>query len=152
MIYEYENGARIIANTRQIPNCYGDISVRVQGTNGKAIVSERKNGMTVIGPKAWTWTGKEDEFYQYEHDAFFASIRRGEPINNGTYSFIRSETAYRALNFLTGYVDDPAIPLTPADSPGVPRPIIGPVPAGAPPSPGSPPPPVVLPPISPPGP
>ena len=37
------------------------------------------------GAGPWTYTGKENNLYQTEHDELFASIRNGRPINNGDY-------------------------------------------------------------------
>ena len=34
---------------------------------------------------AWRYRGKKPSMYQVEHDEMFASIRKGEPINNGDY-------------------------------------------------------------------
>ena len=33
----------------------------------------------------WRYDGPPTDVFQAEHDALFASIRRGEPINNGEY-------------------------------------------------------------------
>ena len=33
----------------------------------------------------WRYDGPPTNVYQAEHDALFASIRRGQPINNGPY-------------------------------------------------------------------
>jgi hypothetical protein len=34
---------------------------------------------------AWQSQGRDNNFYQTEHDELFASIRKGTPINNGDY-------------------------------------------------------------------
>ena len=33
----------------------------------------------------WTYDGPKNNMYQTEHDELFASIRNGQPINNGEY-------------------------------------------------------------------
>ena len=37
------------------------------------------------GPLDWRWRGRTKSMYDREHDALFAAIRAGEPINNGDY-------------------------------------------------------------------
>ncbi len=83
VLYEYENGGRLFAQCRQIPGCYNDISAQVVGTTGTADLSERK--FAIHGERAWVRPGKDNNFYQAEHDALFASIRKGTPVNNGDY-------------------------------------------------------------------
>jgi len=81
--YEYENGARLFSHCRQMPGCYNDMSVQALGTKGIADLSERR--FAIRGEKLWVRPGKDNAFYQTEHDELFASIRKGTPINNGDY-------------------------------------------------------------------
>ena len=37
----------------------------------------------IEGQNTWTFEGTKNDMYQAEHDALFASIRKGEPINDG---------------------------------------------------------------------
>src|SRR5690606_6278933 len=85
--YTYENGVPLISNTRQMAGCKGDMSCVVLGAKGRAILSERRNGMVITsGNDKWVWRSDEpDDFYQTEHDELMASIRNGKPINNGDY-------------------------------------------------------------------
>jgi predicted dehydrogenase len=85
--YEYDNGAKVFSNTRQMPRCRNDITVYALGANGRAVISERgdRGGMTITGPKSWQARGKDNDVFQAEHDELFASIRNGRPINNGEY-------------------------------------------------------------------
>jgi predicted dehydrogenase len=86
VVYEYAGGARLISNCRQQPGCKNDMSVRVLGTNGRAVIQERKNGLSIDAKSgSWHYTGPQNNIYQTEHDEFFASIRSGRPINNGEY-------------------------------------------------------------------
>src|SRR5262249_45835529 len=62
-----------------------DINAHVLGTRGRAVLSERKNGLVIKTNTDWHDTGPEDDMYQTEHDLLFASIRNGKPINNGEY-------------------------------------------------------------------
>ena len=85
VVYEYADGAQLISNTRQIPDCKSDISVNILGTQGTASLRERKNGVHISGPRGWTSPEEGKLHYQVEHDELFASIRAGTPINNGDY-------------------------------------------------------------------
>jgi len=86
VVYEYANGARMFSNTRQHKGWKNDMSAHVLGTRGRSILSERTNGLTIRTDKDdWVYEGPSNEMYQVEHDALFASIRSGKPINNGEY-------------------------------------------------------------------
>src|SRR5262245_5680732 len=83
--YEYANGAKLFSNTRQHRKCKNDMSANVQGTKGRAELSERANGLVIRTSNEWHYPGPANEMYQTEHDELFASIRAGKPINNGDY-------------------------------------------------------------------
>jgi predicted dehydrogenase len=85
--YEYEDGAKFFATCRQQAGCANDISARVLGTKGRAALdsSRRGAGPRIEGTSSWRYDGPPTDVFQAEHDALFASIRRGEPINNGDY-------------------------------------------------------------------
>jgi predicted dehydrogenase len=85
--YTYDNGVPLVSNTRQMAGCKGEMSATVLGSKGIAQISERRNGLTITsGDSKWVYKSDEpDDFYQTEHNALFASIRKGEPINNGEY-------------------------------------------------------------------
>jgi predicted dehydrogenase len=86
IVYEYAGGARLVSNTRQHPKTKGDMSAVALGTRGRALLSERTNGLTIgTGKNDWVYEGPFNEMYQAEHDELFASIRGGKPINNGAY-------------------------------------------------------------------
>ena len=86
IVYEYANGAKLVSNTRQHPKTKGDMSAHVLGTKGRSLICERTNGLTIKSEKLdWVYEGPANEMYQAEHDALFASIRSGKPINNGEY-------------------------------------------------------------------
>jgi predicted dehydrogenase len=84
--YEFASGAKLFSNTRQMRGCANDISAGAVGSKGKAHISERRNGLTIdSGSDKWTYEGEDNDVYQTEHDRLFASIRSGQPINNGEY-------------------------------------------------------------------
>lgn len=85
VIYEYENGARLISNTRQMADCKNDISIHVLGEKGSATLTEGRRGVRIQAAEDWEFRGEAKNLYQVEHDELFASIRSGAPINNGEY-------------------------------------------------------------------
>ncbi len=77
--YEWENGVKVFAYTRQMKGCPGDVDDYVLGTKGKAqVLKSRVNGEVVF-------RGKKPSMYDQEHKELFAAIRAGTPINNGRY-------------------------------------------------------------------
>lgn len=85
VIYEWAGGQRLHAYCRQQSGLRGDISVQVTGEKGIAKLAERNRGLTIETAEKWTYEGAKNDIYQTEHDELFASIRRGQPINNGDY-------------------------------------------------------------------
>jgi predicted dehydrogenase len=83
VVYEYENGAKLFSNCRQIPGCKNDMSAHAVGSKGKAELNERRPSITTA--TRWAYEGEKNDIYQTEHDELFASIRAGKPINNGRY-------------------------------------------------------------------
>jgi hypothetical protein len=47
----------------------------------------------ISGQEEWKYAGPRPNMYQVEHDQMFASIRKGEPINNGLRLAYTSMTA-----------------------------------------------------------
>lgn len=85
VIYEFASGPRLHAYCRQQAGLKGDISVAVAGEKGVAQFSERERGLRIEAAEPWVYDGTKNDIYQTEHDVFFASIRKGQPINNGEY-------------------------------------------------------------------
>ena len=83
--YEYADGTLLFSNTRQIPGCKSDISIRVLGSAGTALLTERRNGVRITGADDWVFREDAPNLYQVEHDELFAGIRNGKPLNNGEY-------------------------------------------------------------------
>lgn len=79
--YEWEGGVRAFMAQRQINNCYGENNDYIMGTKGFGYINNR--GVYITGENAWKYSGKKNDMYQTEHDELFASIRAGNPINNG---------------------------------------------------------------------
>ena len=85
VVYEYDNGVRLVSNTRQQPRCKSDMSAHALGTKGRSQLSEKDGGMWIKAAKDWTFDGPANAMYQAEHEELFASIRANKPINNGEY-------------------------------------------------------------------
>ena len=86
IVYEYENGVKTFSRCRQQDGCTADVSDHIFGTKGRVDVMTH----TIFDSKGkaiWRYHSprKKTDMYQLEHDALFASIRKGEPINNGHY-------------------------------------------------------------------
>lgn len=81
-VYEWSNGVRGFSSCRQWANADTDVSDFAYGTDGTAALQshrvETRDGSVWQHEKA-----PGDDMYQNEHDALFAAIRKGEPINNG---------------------------------------------------------------------
>lgn len=86
IVYEYDNGVRFYSNTRQQKKCKNDMSAVVLGSKGRALLSERTNGLQIkTVQEDWVYDGPANEMYQTEHDELFASIRKGKPLDNADY-------------------------------------------------------------------
>jgi predicted dehydrogenase len=81
VVYEYESGPKLFSFCRQQAGCATDVSDYVYGTLGTADIMRHQ----IDGKNKWRYRGPEPSMYQQEHDELFASIRKGEPINNGLY-------------------------------------------------------------------
>lgn len=83
--YEYANGAQLFSHCRQQEGCANELRVKVAGTAGRAELAERERGLLIRGKQNWVFAGPGNQMYQAEHDALFAGIRAGKPLNNGDY-------------------------------------------------------------------
>ncbi len=81
--YLYPGEVRAFLANRQIDGIYNETADYIMGTDG-VITIGRGKVPRITGKNPWTWTGGEvQDMYQREHDALFASIRKGKPINDG---------------------------------------------------------------------
>jgi predicted dehydrogenase len=81
--YEYENGVKLFAACRQMPGCMNDISVEVMGAKGLASIRQRALRIDTDHP--WIYRGESTDAQQVQHNEWFASIRHGQPLNQGDY-------------------------------------------------------------------
>ncbi len=81
--YEFANDVRGFLGCRQQANCFNDNTFTFFGTKGTGR-EVGFNGMPFTkGETNWRYKGPRPDMYQVEHDEMFASIRSGNPINNG---------------------------------------------------------------------
>jgi len=83
VVYEWANGVKCHAYTRQQENCWNETDDYVYGTKGKARVLK----FTVDGPEKWTYPDAKTKpsMYLVEHQELNKAISEGRTINNGTY-------------------------------------------------------------------
>ena len=81
VVYEFPGGVRVFSNCRQMAGCSVDVSDHLFGTKGTAEMQKA----VIEGENPWTYRGTKPNMYDVEHQEMFASIRSGNPINNGHY-------------------------------------------------------------------
>jgi myo-inositol 2-dehydrogenase / D-chiro-inositol 1-dehydrogenase len=89
--FEYADGSRMFSQCRHIPGCWNSVSEHAQGTKGTADISGAR--INVAGGDNWRYKGPTPDPYQVEHDDLFASIRAGQPLNEGEWGAKSSLTA-----------------------------------------------------------
>ncbi len=82
--YEYANGLRAYVGSRQIAGCYNENNDYVHGAKGIAEILGWSR-VQIRGEETWRYRGPNNDMYQTEHDELFASIRDGNPINDGDW-------------------------------------------------------------------
>jgi predicted dehydrogenase len=94
VVFEYENGVRVNAFCRDIPGCFSETSDTILGTKGEAVMPR---SCRIIGANPWQAPRqREVSMYDVEHAELFASIRQGQPINDGNYMVTSSMLAILA--------------------------------------------------------
>jgi myo-inositol 2-dehydrogenase / D-chiro-inositol 1-dehydrogenase len=82
VVYEYDDGARYYAFTRQQPGCFNENSRVVLGTLGQL---SSEHGMSILKPDGQVvWTAPREERHPELtcFDEMFAAMRAGTPIND----------------------------------------------------------------------
>ncbi len=79
--YEYPNGARVMSMCRQTQGCADNVSERVIGTKGLAY-TDGADGY-IRGVNAYKIAEESPNPYVQEHADLIASIRNGNPLNEG---------------------------------------------------------------------
>lgn len=92
IVYEYENGAKGFHFSRQQKGCARAYHMEAAGTKGQAMVNVgSRHEIMGTANKNWRWESEHKKsevknMYQTEHNELFASIREGNPINDGIRS------------------------------------------------------------------
>lgn len=85
-VYEYADGTRAFHSCRQIDGTPSDNTDYVYGAKGSAVINGWVPTYSIkdlASKESWKYTGPTDrDMYQNEHNELFASIRRGQPIND----------------------------------------------------------------------
>jgi len=82
IIYSYADGQRGYHMCRQQAGCATEVADYFTGTKGIGTI-KTFGPLEITGEKPWKFKGERPDMYQVEHNELFASIRKGEPINNG---------------------------------------------------------------------
>ncbi|QDU81818.1 Putative 4,5-dihydroxyphthalate dehydrogenase [Polystyrenella longa] len=82
--FVYDNDVRGYSRCRQQDGCHVDVDDQIVGTKGK-VDTMRHEIKDHTGKRLWRFKGKSGNMYDVEHEELFASIRSGNPINNGEY-------------------------------------------------------------------
>jgi hypothetical protein len=85
VVYEYANDVRAFVGQRQVANTYSENSDYLMGSAGIGTIA--RQAPTIKAKENWRYrdTVPKTDMYQNEHDALFASIRNGNPINDGQW-------------------------------------------------------------------
>ncbi len=83
-VYEWADGTKCFSSCRQWASTSTDVSDWIYGTEGVGELQSHTIDSTKDGKWQHKPTGKDD-MYQNEHNALFASIRKGEAVNDGEY-------------------------------------------------------------------
>jgi predicted dehydrogenase len=81
--FEYPDGARGFIFCRQQAGTYSENADHIIGTKGVCKINGFGNVHRITGENSWKYEGPKADMYQVEHDEFFASLRKGEPLNFG---------------------------------------------------------------------
>lgn len=89
--YEWANGVKVFAYTRQMKGCHRDVEDYVLGTKGQAQVLINGQKGQINGEPVFQ--GDKPSMYDQEHKELFAAIRAGTPINDGRYTALSTMMA-----------------------------------------------------------
>jgi predicted dehydrogenase len=92
VVFEYANGVRIYGFTRDQQECYANTSDLIIGTKGRCDLLAHR----ITGETNWKFDQKKKDMYDLEHEALFAAIRTGRPLNNGDYMCLSTRLAVAA--------------------------------------------------------
>ncbi len=82
--YEFENEVRAFMGQRQVANASNENSDYLMGELGFGKIAGWADPV-IRAREAWKYRGEKINMYQQEHNELFASIRKGEPINDSEW-------------------------------------------------------------------
>lgn len=81
VLYEWDDGTRGFLFCRQQENCANDVSDHFMGTRGNA--DNARQAHAISGENPWKYDGEVNSGHQTEQEELIASIRKGQPIDQG---------------------------------------------------------------------
>jgi myo-inositol 2-dehydrogenase / D-chiro-inositol 1-dehydrogenase len=81
--YDYPDGGKGFVFCRQQAGTYNENADHIIGTKGYCKINGFAKVHRITGENSWKYEGERKDMYQVEHDEFFASLRKGEPLNYG---------------------------------------------------------------------
>ncbi|MGI8965987.1 MAG: Gfo/Idh/MocA family protein, partial [Limisphaerales bacterium] len=106
VVYDWDNGAKGFVFCRQQAGCANDNTETVMGTKGTARIL-LFNGVPFItdlaGKRTWKYSGEPNKpnMYVVEHQELYASIRAGNPRNDGEW--LANSTMMGIMGRMAGY-------------------------------------------------
>ena len=82
VVYEWADGTRTFAHTRQMADCFNQTEDFIYGTKGTAKVLAN---VVDAYDSSWKYDGPKPNMYDEEHREMYKAIRSGTAINNGKY-------------------------------------------------------------------
>ncbi len=98
--YQYQDDIKATHFTRQMAGCQNKNTVDVFGSEGQAFLQMGRE-LKIMGKSPWRFSGEKNNMYQTEHDEFFAAIRSGKPMNDGTW--MANSTMLAVLGRMVAY-------------------------------------------------
>lgn len=87
VVYEFDGGAKVFLECRQIDGCVSDNTDYLYGTKGTAVLKISNQAVTPAGGEAWhSGRGELGDAYVREHAELFAAIRGNTPVNDAERS------------------------------------------------------------------
>ncbi|PHN06084.1 Gfo/Idh/MocA family protein [Flavilitoribacter nigricans] len=83
IVYEYGDGRRGYHFSRQQKDTARAYGIDMMGDQGRCNIDVFRKHEIIGKDGEWNWDGKKSNMYQNEHNTLFASIRKGEPFNDG---------------------------------------------------------------------
>lgn len=99
--FDFGNGRKLYAASRQINGCHNETRDYIMGTKGYAHVLDERALYDLDGKQLWKFRGSGGNMYAQEHEAMYASIRSGAAKNDSVtgaqstmLGILGRETAY----------------------------------------------------------